>query len=55
MLRSGGFSEMQLEHLNLIALERRVQLLKEHFDTEQQKSGLPDEEFYSSGIWHRVW
>ncbi len=55
ILRSSGLSEEQMDHLNLRAMDRRAQLLREHFDTLQKKSGLPDEEFYSSGIWNRVW
>ena len=54
ILLSSGLSARQIQTLNLPAMDRRAAQLKEHFDAEQLKSGLTDEEFYSSGIWHQV-
>jgi len=54
-LRVSGLSEQQLKHIKLETLERRFQRVKKHFEEEQQKSGMTDEEYYSSGLWHRVW
>ena len=54
ILRSSGLSHQQIDNLHLGSMDRRVQLLKGHFEAAQQKSGLADEQFYSSGVWHRV-
>lgn len=54
-LRASGISEQQLEHIRLETIERRFQRVKKHFEDEQRKSGMTDEEYYSSGLWHRVW
>lgn len=54
-LRASGLSEQQLDHIKLGTLERRFQKVKKHFEEEQRKSGMTDEEYYSSGLWHRVW
>lgn len=54
-LVSSGLSQKQLRRLNLKALDHRVQKVKEHFETQQANREMSDDEFYSSGIWHRVW
>jgi|GEM_PF-2040317 len=54
-LRASGLSEQQLKQIKLKTLERRFQRVKKHFEEEQKKSGMTDEEYYSSGLWHRVW
>ena len=54
-LRASGLSEQQLKHIKLETLERRFQRVKKHFEEEQRKSGMTDEDYYSSGLWHRVW
>lgn len=54
-LRASGLSEQQLSRLNLESIDGRLQRVKEHFEVEQQKRNMTDEEFYSSGIWHQVW
>lgn len=54
-LRASGLTEQQLERIRLDTLERRLQKVKKHFEEAQQKSGMTDAEYYSSGLWHRVW
>ncbi|MDO6621166.1 MULTISPECIES: hypothetical protein [unclassified Shewanella] len=54
-LRASGLSEQQLAHLRLESIEHRFQKVKQHFEEQQRKSGMTDEEYYSSGLWHRVW
>jgi hypothetical protein len=55
ILRASGLSHRQIERLTLKALDHRAQLLRKHFEIEQQESGLADKYFYSSGVWHHVW
>ncbi|WP_076539950.1 hypothetical protein [Shewanella sp. UCD-KL21] len=54
-LRASGLSEQQLARIELDALEHRLQKVKKHFEDEQRNSALADEEYFSSGLWHRVW
>lgn len=53
-LRSSGLSEKQIDHLHLKALDRRLNDVKQYLDARKQNSDLSDDDFYSSGIWHRV-
>ena len=54
-LRNAGLSESQLERMNLQALDSRALELRQLIEEQQQRSGKKDNDFYSSGIWHRVW
>jgi hypothetical protein len=54
-LRTAGLSEKQLSRLHLDVLEQRLAKVQAHLEAEQLARKLSDEEFYSSGVWHKVW
>jgi len=53
-LQKAGLSERQLNHLNLDALHKRLKFVNQHFETELAKSNKSEDEFFSSGVWHKV-
>jgi hypothetical protein len=53
-LLQAGLSERQVEGLNLDALGQRLEKLRSFFEQARQDRGLDMEEFYSSGVWHRL-
>lgn len=53
-LRSAGLSDKQIGSLHLDVFDRRLDKMRAYLKELQQESGLADEEFYSSGIWHHV-
>ena len=54
-MASAGLSVRQIESLHLDVLTRRLEKIREELEMRQRQSGLSDSEFYSSGLWHRVW
>ncbi len=53
-LRESGLSQEQVDNLNLIALGKRLESIRGLLEAAQLEAKLPDEEFYSNGIWHQV-
>ncbi|WP_026375867.1 hypothetical protein [Aestuariibacter salexigens] len=55
LLLQGGLSAEQIESIRPASIELRFRKVQQHFIDTQRESGLSEKEFYSSGIWHRVY
>ena len=54
-LRQAGLSDKQIDSLHLEVLGRRLNKVLSRVEQMRSDSGLDEAEFFSSGIWHRVY